>query len=165
MGIKSILRRWEQGLEEILTDFYYWMQDRRKPRQPSYDEFILLQKLEEKERDIKYLQFQLTKVRADNTELQLRRNELFSVFEQVLGRSNDQLRQDLRFSVQRTEDETAWETVTEHCCLGGCDMGVCTFSTERDALLFAALLSAVEYQPSHNTACPDCYAEYMKDCI
>ena len=43
-----------------------------------------------------------------------------------------------------------WETVTEHCCLGGCDMGVYTFPTERDALLFAALLQAAGYHPPHN---------------
>ena len=44
-------------------------------------------------------------------------------------------------------------------------MGVYTFPTERDALLFAALLQAIGYHPPHNIACPACYAEYHKDCI
>lgn len=55
--------------------------------------------------------------------------------------------------------------MTEYCCLGGCDMGIYSFDRERDALLFAALLSALGHKPSHNTACSACYAEYRKDCV
>ena len=33
--------------------------------------------------------------------------------------------------------------MTSFCCLGGCDMDVYPFPSERDALLFAALLAAV----------------------
>ena len=44
-------------------------------------------------------------------------------------------------------------------------MGVYVFPKERDALLFAVLMSATEYKPSCNTACSACYAEYIKDCI
>lgn len=55
--------------------------------------------------------------------------------------------------------------MTERCCLGGCDMGVYTFSAEREALLFSALLEAIGYRPDHNTACSSCYAEYRKDRI
>ena len=83
----------------------------------------------------------------------------------VLKKSDDQLRQTLRFCVQRSEDGMAWETVTQHCCLGGCDMDVYTFPTERDALLFAALLQAAGYHPPHNIACSSCYVEYQKDFI
>lgn len=83
----------------------------------------------------------------------------------ILKQPDDQIRRSARYAVQPTEDGLAWETVTEMCCLGGCDMGVYTFPTERDALLFSALLGAFGYCPPHNTACSDCYAEYMKDCI
>ena len=44
-------------------------------------------------------------------------------------------------------------------------MDVYTFPTERDALLFAALLQAAGYHPPHNIACSSCYAEYQKDFI
>ena len=56
-----------------------------------------------------------------------------------------------------------WEAVTSFCCLGGCDMDVYPFPSERDALLFAALLKAVGYQPPHNVACAECYQEYMSE--
>ena len=92
-------------------------------------------------------------------------SDLPAMFSTVLKQANDQLMQTLRFCVQRSEDGAAWETVTKHCCLGGCDMDVYTFPTERDALLFAALLQAAGYRPPHNIACPACYAEYQKDYI
>ena len=86
-------------------------------------------------------------------------------FGQVLRKTDALLRREARFCVQRSETGTMWETVTTHCCLGGCDLDVYTFPTERDALLFAALLQAAGYRPPHNIACPACYAEYHKDCI
>ncbi len=57
------------------------------------------------------------------------------------------------------------EIVTDHGCLGGCDLNVYAFPSERDALLFARLLDAIGYRSPQNIACPVCYAEYMQDCI
>jgi len=82
---------------------------------------------------------------------------------QVLCMPVEQLRKASRFSVQRTEDGAGWETVTGFCCLGGCDMDVYSFQSERDALLFSVLLKAVGYQPPHNIACADCYSEFLND--
>ncbi len=82
---------------------------------------------------------------------------------QVLCMPVEQLREASRFSVQRTEDGTGWETVTGFCCLGGCDMEVYSFPLERDALLFSVLLKTVGYQPPHNIACSDCYRDFLKD--
>ncbi len=76
--------------------------------------------------------------------------------------TDEQLKSELRFHVQEAEAGTGWDVVTDHCCLGGCDMNVRAFRTERDALLFARLLKAVDYRPSHNIACPACYEEHMK---
>ena len=42
-------------------------------------------------------------------------------------------------------------------------MDVYPFQSERDALLFAALLKVVGYQPPHNIACEKCYQEYMTE--
>lgn len=77
--------------------------------------------------------------------------------------SNEELRKASRLSVRRSESGPGWEAVTSFCCLGGCDMDVYSFPSERDALLFAALLKAVGYQPPHNVACAECYQEYMSE--
>lgn len=165
MRAKIALRRWKQRLEQLMAPFFFRFQDKRRLERTSYAQFILKEELARRERDLKYLQFQLAKVRADNTELRLRQNELRPALADVLKQSNDELRQAVPYTVQIAEDGLAWETVTEVCCLGGCDLGVYTFPTERDALLFSALLGAVGYQPPHNIACSGCYTEYMKDFI
>lgn len=76
---------------------------------------------------------------------------------------NEKLREISRFPVQKSESGEAWETVTGFCCLGGCDMDVYPFQSERDALLFAALLKEIGYQPPHNIACAECYQEFMSE--
>ena len=81
----------------------------------------------------------------------------------ILQISNEELRKASRLSVRRSESGPGWETVTSFCCLGGCDMDVYSFPSERDTLLFAALLKAVGYQPPHNVACAECYQEYMSE--
>lgn len=55
--------------------------------------------------------------------------------------------------------------VTGFCCLGGCEMDVYPFQSERDALLFSVLLKEIGYQPPHNIACEKCYQEYMSEQI
>ena len=60
----------------------------------------------------------------------------------ILQLTDDQLQRSVRYIVQPAEDKSAWEAVTEHCCLGGCNLEVYTFPTKRDALLFSALLQA-----------------------
>ena len=110
-------------------------------------------------------QVQQAKIRAGSTDPRLQVNALVPLFGKGLAETEDQLRQGLQFHVRPSENGSSWEVVTEHCCLGGCDMKAYTFLAERDALCFAALLKAVGYEPPHNFACPACYAEYMKDCI
>lgn len=84
---------------------------------------------------------------------------------EVLQMTDTQLREISRFHVQEVESGAGWETVTGFCCLGGCDMDVYSFQSERDALLFSVLLKVVGYQAPHNTACPTCYKEYISDCL
>ena len=155
MKIK-VLREWKQSPGAVLRGFGH---------RPGRGEDAFVQKLEESTQEIRYLRLQLAQAQADIPKPWPRENELPSLFGAVLEKTDAQLRQEARFHVQRSEDGMSWETVTEHCCLGGCDLGVYTFPTERDALLFAALLQAAGYRPPHNIACPACYAEYQKDCI
>ena len=83
----------------------------------------------------------------------------------VLKMTDAQLREISRFHVQEVETGDGWETVTGFCCLGGCDMDVYLFQSERDARLFLTLLGAVNYQPPHNIACEECYQEYISEQI
>lgn len=131
----------------------------------SYEVFSLRRELEEKQRDNRYLQFQLAKTRSEKYELERKPFDLRDIIAGTLNESEEQLRKTARFQVRKTESGTEWEVVTGYCCLGGCDMDVRTFPSERDALLFAHLLIDVGYQSPHNVACSACYAEYMKDCI
>ena len=81
----------------------------------------------------------------------------------ILLMPDEELGESTPFSVRQSESGPGWETVTGFCCLGGCDMDVYRFQSERDALLFAVLLKAVGYQPPHNIACAECYKEYMSE--
>lgn len=154
--IKTVLHRWSQQLGVFSSKL------RCKPnRQAAAFE----KKLAERDREIQRLKLQLAQAWADLPKLRQRASELPARFDAVLKKSDAQLRAELRFCVQISEDGASWEAVTEHCCLGGCDMDIYTFRSEREALLFAALLQADGYQPPHNIACPACYAEYRKDRI
>ena len=81
----------------------------------------------------------------------------------VLQMTDAQLRDISRFPVRRDGEDSGWETVIGFCCLGGCDMDVYSLQSDLDALLFAALLKVVGYQPPHNIACEKCYQEYMTE--
>lgn len=159
------IRTLDQALGAALAAFCGTISDQHMLLSGSYEEFVLRRALEDKERDLKYLQFQLAKVRADNTELRQLHSTLAAVFADVLSRSNEQLRRFPAHTVRETADRTGWEVVTAHCCLGGCDLDVYAFPTERDARLLSVLLTAMQYHAPNNRACPSCYAEYMKDCI
>lgn len=131
----------------------------------SYDAWLLRKKLEEAERNIEFLQIEQSKTRADNHALRQKFSNLKESFADVLKTADALFRKKCRFDVRETEDGKAWEVVTGYCCLGGCDTDIYTFQTEHDALLFAALLAAIDYKAPHNTACSSCYADYMRDCV
>lgn len=162
-GHKSLFSIWRQQIGELIDGFcsvivYHW-----RKNHPSYQEFVLKAKLERAQNDIEYLQGELKRARSHDLENFIRRSDGF--FANILAKSEEQLQSGLHFEVQKSEDGEHWEVVTGYCCLGGCDMGVHLFAARRDALLYAAILDAVGYQPSHHAACPACYAEYMKDCL
>lgn len=125
----------------------------------------LREKLEKKQRDINYLEFQLKKTRADKFELEQQSAKLRDTIAGIMKEPDGVLKSAARFQIWEAENGHGWEVVTDHCCLGGCDLNVYSFPSERDALLFARLLDAVGYRPPHNIACPACYTEHMKDCI
>lgn len=142
-----------------------WARSRKDRFFPDGETYDLRERLEQKQRDINYLKFQLIRTRAEKSELEQRPVGLRDTIVAILNEPVEQLRNAVRFQVREAETGSRWEVVTDHCCLGGCDLNVCTFPSERDALLFARLLNAVGYRSPHNISCPACYEEYMKDCI
>lgn len=58
----------------------------------------------------------------------------------------------------------AWVT-TAFCQLGGCEYRGREFDTYREALAFAIVREALGKEVQTSGACPECYAEYMADCV
>lgn len=58
----------------------------------------------------------------------------------------------------------AWVT-TAFCQLGGCEYRGREFDTYREALAFAIVREAMSEEVQTSGACPECYAEYMADCV
>lgn len=58
----------------------------------------------------------------------------------------------------------AWVT-TAFCQLGGCEYRGREFDTYREALAFAVVREAMGEGVQTSGACPECYAEYMRDCV
>jgi len=116
--------------------------------------------LEDEEQRLKYLQIQLTKLRADNTELQSRADDWQKDFSALFSMPLGQLRAlASRYEVWGS-DGKGWFIAVEHCVFCGCALEIVPFQTERDALLYAALLQTVGYRPKHNLSCSSCYHEY-----
>ena len=90
-------------------------------------------------------------------------SKIVDLFASVLQMPVEALRTFRRFPVYPPEEGKLWAVVTHVCSLGGCDMGTYAFPAERDARIFAALLEGAGFCFHHDTACPVCYAEYMKD--
>lgn len=117
------------------------------------------------EQEVRRLQVQLMEAHLENESLRRQKGELRPILAAVLKKTDEELRTYTHCVIRPTEDACEWEAVTEQCCLGGCDMGVYSFSTEREALVFSALLEVLGYRPNHRTACPTCYAEFRKERI
>lgn len=159
------LSKWKRHLEGLRDQICSRLvMDWRKDH-PSYQEFVLHDQLRRCQDNVAFLQEELKKARERLYDLERMTRECSGRLASILAKSDTQLRAGLRFDVRKAEAGEQWEVVTEHCCLGGCDMGIYEFAAERDALLFAALLDTVGFKPAHNTACSTCYAEYMKGCV
>ena len=113
------------------------------------------------EQDVRFLRFQLTKTRSELTELSQRPDSfpqrfaaLFHMPEEVLCRLP------CRYEIGRSGGN--WAVVLERCVFCGCAVKTEAFQSERDALLYVALLQTAGYHPRRNLSCPLCYTEYEK---
>ena len=125
--------------------------------QPTQDEYAAEREMNRKR--ICELEGLLAQMQKECCTLKKRLSSQRELIAPLLQKSDDELRKAVAYDCSRSQDGKHWEVVTEYCCLGGCDMGIYSFDRERDALLFAALLSALGHKPSA------CYAEYRKDCV
>ncbi len=124
-----------------------------------------VQELDLANQEINRLEYELQTIKSKLLVLSKGPDTQKREFAGILAQSNEELSASSRYSVYEAKDGSHWETVTEYCCLGGCEMGFYGFPTMRDALVFGALLHVIGYVPPSNIACSNCYNEYMKDCI
>ena len=125
---------------------------------------IRVDELEDKENaDIKYLRWQLTRLRAENTDLRNWGNEVCASAAPLFHMPVEGLRQTAcRYQVVPLDGGAGWAVVREHCVFCGCALETAPFRTERDALLYAALLQTAGYRPKNNLSCEQCYNEYVE---
>ena len=67
-----------------------------------------------------------------------------------------------RYEVYPSDDGGGWTVVVEHCVFCGCAVKTEAFQSERDALLYTALLQTAGFRPRNNLSCSQCYSEYLK---
>ncbi len=116
---------------------------------------------EDREQRVKYLQIQLTRLRADNTALKNRADDWRARFSELVNMTEEQLRA-LAHQYDIWEDDRGWFVAVNNCVYCGCGLDVAAFRTRRDALLYAVLLQTVGYRPRHNLCCSPCYDEYVR---
>lgn len=109
------------------------------------------------------LHLQLTEVQEELYDLQCRPQDWKFFIYELFCMPDEQLRENTQSPVQHSRTGKGWETVTGFCCLGGCDIDVYSFQSEREALLFSAILKTIGYQAPHNVSCPACYENYMAE--
>lgn len=134
-------------------------------RRAAPDALELQVKLEQSEELRIGLRRELNTVQAEISTLRAKLRPRKEILADLLQKTNEDLRAGLRYQVRPSTQSGQWETVTQWCCLDGCAMGLYTFASERDAMLFSILLDALGYEPNRNAACPECYAEYSKDFV
>ena len=118
---------------------------------------------QEENADIKYLRWQLTRLRAENTRLREQGNEVCAGIAPLFHMPLEKLRQiACRHQVVPLDGGSRWAVVREHCVFCGCALETVPFRTERDALLYATLLQAAEYRPKNSLSCESCYNEYVE---
>lgn len=101
------------------------------------------------EQDVRFLRFQLTKTRSELTELSQRPDSfpqrfaaLFHMPEEVLCRLP------CRYEIGRSGGN--WAVVLERCVFCGCAVKTEAFQSERDALLYTALLQTAGFRLRNN---------------
>lgn len=115
------------------------------------------------EQDVRFLRFQLTKTRSELTELRQRPDSFPQRFAALFHMPEEDLRKAAcRYEVYPADDGGGWTVVVEHCVFCGCAVKTEAFQSERDALLYTALLQTAGFRPTNNLSCSQCYSEYLK---
>lgn len=154
--------KWQWPYRGVLCKLYEWLGFVLQGHPATVREYRLERELEEKRRNIRFLQNQLRYTRADNFDYAQLPMQYRDTLADIFCYPLEILRDSPHFQVREAQDKSSWDVVTEQCCLGGCDLSIYTLPSERDALLYAAVLHAVGYRPPNNKACEACYEKYMK---
>ena len=115
------------------------------------------------EQDVRFLRFQLTKTRSELTELSQQPDSFPQRFAALFHMPEEDLRKAAcRYEVYPSDDGDGWTVVLERCVFCGCAVKTEAFQSERDALLYTALLQTAGFRPRNNLSCSQCYSEYLK---
>jgi len=101
------------------------------------------------------------------------KDSIDEIKEKIAKMSIDEMHKISNFSVwQDTDDEEEgykgdgkWYLYESICKLGGCDFNGIPFETERGALEEAVKRTIKGEEPDISYPCPECYREYLNDCI
>lgn len=146
---------------ERLREALYWLNPFAPDNEPQWAEAEKVD--DDLEQNVRFLRFQLTKARAENTDLKSRANNFGERFAALFQMPDGGLREiACRYEIRQEPGGTSCEVVLEHCVFCGCAVKTKAFQSERDALLYTALLQTTGYQPRRNLSCPPCYEEYEK---
>ena len=69
------------------------------------------------------------------------------------------------FPVNENPETGKWCVSMNICSLGGCEFNDYVFATKQDAFEFGYILTQLGDKPAFGSPCPDCYAEYRRECI
>ena len=69
------------------------------------------------------------------------------------------------FPVNENPETGKWCVSMNICSMGGCEFNDYEFAARRDAFEFGYILTQLGAKPEMGSACPDCYVEYIKECI
>jgi len=153
----EILSRWKRRLRELCEHICGHRSTNRR-RDGLFDlEFTLLDRLRCSQESVVFLKIDLKEAKKQNNDMVRIFQNRFSIFANILIKSDVELRNGLRsFEVRKAETHERWEVATGRRGPERCDTGIYDFATERDALIFATLLDMTSIKPFRNTSCATC---------
>ena len=146
----------EASIAQRMREALRWLFSSDEPQWVDAEEVV-----NDPEQDVRFLRFQLTQVRAELTELNQRPDSFPRSFAALFHMPGEMLCQlPCRYEIGRSGGN--WAVVLERCVFCGCAVKTEAFQSERDALLYTALLQTAGFRLRNNLSCSQCYSEYLK---
>lgn len=88
-------------------------------------------------------------------------SEIFSIIEMKI----DDLRVHNNNFTPFEDEDGSWKYEYNMCSIGGCSFNYAIFETESEALRSSIINTIRGMEINISSACPECYSEYMKECM